>query len=240
MHRYLTLAAFLALALPAWGAMQFNGSTEYAMSSTAEVTATPLTLACWVKPTSVAATAVIFLSGNLNAHYFKIHAFAGSLGGVTNPVLAQQGGGAGSNFAQTSTGWTAGTWHSMVAVFASSTSRAAYIDGGSKGTNTTSETPANISATLIAAGRDNLNNITQHSAITVAECGIWNVALTDDDAYSLGKGFAPPCIRRSALVAYYPMVRDATSLKDFFSATANHLTLTGGTVSDHPPIINCQ
>lgn len=75
----------------------------------------------------------------------------------------------------------------------------------------------------------------------LAECGIWNVALTDAEVATLAKGFAPPCVRRASLVAYYPMVRDTTSLKDLFSATANNLTLAGTTaVADHPRVLNCN
>ena len=67
-----------------------------------------------------------------------------------DPVTAQTyQSGAASAVANTTTSYTTGTWYYATAVFATVSSRAAYIDGGSVGTNTTSRTPDSLSHTAI-------------------------------------------------------------------------------------------
>lgn len=236
------IAALLLWPALALGAHDFDGSTGYASGAAAEVTAPALTLACWVKSDSDTAAQIALAVGDFNItppNSLRLQLRGPSAG---DPISAVSVAAGTQVQADTSSGYTTSTWHSVVAVFGSTTSRDAYRDGGNKGSDTASSSPSGIDSTQIGA-------ITTTASMTtatffdgrIAECGVWNVALTDDEVASLAKGFAPPCIRRASLIAYYPMVRDTISLKDLFSATANHLTLAGTTaVADHPPIINCQ
>lgn len=222
-----------------WGAMDFNGSVGTDAEAVAvEITATPFTVACLVNSDDDTAGQVVIGISDLVAtatDSFRL-IVRGAAGG--DPVSAQNVDSGATVQSDTSSGYTAGSWHSVAAVFASTTSRSSYIDGGSKGTETTSNNPTGLAETVIGAvytsGATPFNG-------RIAECGIWNVALTDDEVAVLGKRFAPSCVRRNALVAYYPMIRDTTTLKDRFSATANNLTLAGTTaVADHPRVIPCQ
>lgn len=247
---YVTLVASALYVAGAWGAQDFNGSTEWGESSTVEVSAAPMTICAWGNADNATGNhnAVgVSKEGGSTTEYFILNWSGAVAGDPIRAVVAGELIGSPSIFgiAATTTGYSAGTWHHGCTVFASSTSRSAYIDGGSKGSNTDDRTPSGVNRTSIGTAWSGGSGgaPTRGAAFSghVAEVGIWNVALTDDEVATLAKGYAPPCVRRNALVAYYPMVRDATSLKDLFSATANHLTLTGGTVSDHPPgIINCQ
>ena len=55
----------------------------------------------------------------------------------------------------TTSGYSASTWHTAIAVFASSTSRSVYLDGANKGTNTTSNTPStSVDATMIGVNHN--------------------------------------------------------------------------------------
>lgn len=234
-----TLAILLVLALPAWGAMEFNGSTEKAVTDVAEVTAAPFTVCAWGNTANITDTQTIFSLGNSTPTNDRFEMlWRGAIAGDPIFVEARENGGTAGSV-DTTTGYSASTWHLSCYVEVSSASRSAFIDGGSEGTDTTSSTPAGIDRTLVATLQTSSGQILFFDG-AIAEVGIWNAALTDGEVATLAKSFAPPCVRRNALVAYYPMVRDATSLKDLFSGTANHLTLTGGTVSGHPSITNCQ
>jgi hypothetical protein len=230
---HLLFVAVILLARVALGAESFNGTTENGASSTVEVTGTPISMACWGKTTTFGtAISISDTAGDTDYFWFLWNTTGG------NPIQAtvEHSGTTGS--ATSTTGWTSGVWAHGAVVFASSTSRAAYINGGSKGTNATSVTPAGIDATDISALKR--SSLSVFFSGSLAECGIWNVALTDDEVGVLAKGYAPPCVERGALVAYYPMVNDSTSLKDIAGTTTNNLTLTGGAVADHPPIIQCK
>lgn len=234
------LALTLLLPRMAFGAIDFNGSTGIASAASAEVTGVPLSFACLVNSDSATAGQVAFAVDDFNevsSDSFRLQ-LRGPVGG--DPASAVTVTAGTQTQADTSTGYSTGTWHSVVVVFASTTSRAAYIDGASKGTDATSSVPTGIDATEM--GGVTINSVgSSFFDGKVAECGVWSTTLSDDDAAALGRFFAPPCVQRASLVAYYPTIRDATSLKDLFSATANNLTLAGTTaVADHPRVINCQ
>ncbi|MFS2087150.1 LamG-like jellyroll fold domain-containing protein, partial [Stenotrophomonas geniculata] len=76
---------------------------------------------------------------------------------------------------------TNGTWNHALAVFASSTSRAAYLNGASKGTNVQSSSPTGVNRTTTS-----MVYVSAASSLffpgDLAEVAMWNVALTDADA----------------------------------------------------------
>jgi hypothetical protein len=120
-------------------------------------------------------------------------------------------------------------------VFASSTSRTAYINGGSSGTNTTSVVPSLLNRTNI--GVQFLQNAGGTSGISfangrVAECGIWNAALTAAEVASLAKGMTCDKVRPQSLVFYAPLVRDLIDQKGGLTITNNN----GATVANHPRV----
>ena len=62
----------------------------------------------------------------------------------------------------------------------------------------------------------------------LAEIGIWNVALGDDEILELSLGVPPSKIRPGSLVAYLPLVRDLIDVK------GNAFAITGSlSVGDH-------
>lgn len=220
-----------------WGAMDFNGSTGKATASAVEVSAAPMSISCWGNSDSATAsqTAVSISDTATDVQNLYVNWGGTAIGDPIRVVSDSTSAGVASS----SSGYTISTWHHSAGVWTSSASRAAFIDGGSKGTETTDLSPSSLDTTGIGV----LARLNQGGFFDgrLAECGIWNVALTDDEVATLARGFAPPCVRRASLLAYYPMIRDTTTLKDLFSATANNLTLAGTTaVADHPRVINCQ
>lgn len=230
-----------------WGAHDFDGSTGWGESSTVEFSDLPITICAWGNADSTAVNnnaATISSEGASTFEHIALN-WRGTAAG--DPIRAQQtteNGGFVTGIAETSTGYSVGVWHHGCAVLSTTTSRSAYIDGGSKISDTTSVAyPSSLDRTSIATVWGGASADVRGAPFggLIAEVGYWNVALTDAEVATLAKGYAPPCVRRASLLAYYPMIRDTTSLKDRFSATANNLTLAGTTaVADHPRVINCQ
>src|ERR1051326_6170190 len=127
---HLLFVAVILFRSVALGAESFNGTTEHGASSTVEATGTPISMACWGKTTTFGtAISISATAGATDYFSFLWHHTGG------NPIQAavEHSGTTGS--ATSTTGWTSGVWAHGAVGFASSTSRAAYINGGSKGTD---------------------------------------------------------------------------------------------------------
>lgn len=71
----------------------------------------------------------------------------------------------------------------------------------------------------------------------VAEVGIWDVALTDEEFASLGKGYAPPLIRPQSLKGYWPLYGNTSPEPD--ERFGNNATINGTVgAAVHTRIIN--
>lgn len=208
----------------------FVRGTSYALAAGAGVTAAPLTLACWANLSDVTNSqrlmAVRDDSGLSDA--FALQA-AGAVAG--DPVRAVTAAAGVSSAADSTTGYSANVWFHACAVFdiTTGTDRAAFINGGSKGTQTTDRTPAGIAETIIADNTLGPNGI-------IAEAAIWNVNLTDAEVAALARGVSPLRIRPGNLVFYAPLWGTSSPERDY-TRNQNHLTLTGSPAADiHAPI----
>lgn len=203
-----------------------DASSQYMEVDSAPVTATPLTMAGWFNTDNAAAEQIIvsIVDASLGNQMFAIHARGSEAG---DPVSAFTFGG-GYRQALSTTGYTTGVWHHACGVFASPTSRAAYIDGGSKGTNTDSQTPSGIDRTSIGRLGDSSPGF--YMSGYLADIAIWNAALTDAEVASLGEGFSPLLIRPQSLVMYLPLIREIQDVVGGLAFTNN-----GSTVADHIP-----
>lgn len=142
---------------------------------------------------------------------------------------------ASSSIASTTSGYSADTWHHGCAVFASATSRAAYLDGGNKGTNATNHLPSGVNrsfvGTRILSGTRAffLNGM-------VAEAGIWDIALSDAEVAALATGLSPLLVRPESLVAYWPLWGSSDPEIDRVGGLG--LAVTGATADAHPRVFN--
>ena len=214
----------------------FDDASLEGYRTAAAVTAMPLTIAAWFYLDDAASfgTIVGASSEDDNAfHGWWLTAYGSAAGNI---VAARTFGGLSVKQADTTTGPTTNTWHHACAVFASATSRSAYIDGGSKGTNTDSETASSINN--VSIGRtyyyNSADNVWSGSySGAVAEVGIWNVALTDSEIAILGNGYSPLFVRPQSLVFYAPLIRTVLDRIDNKTFTANG----SPAVAAHPAII---
>lgn len=208
-------------------------NVDVVYSSSAVVTAAPITMACWYKKDS-------HPDGN-----FHVVMGINSTGAPENgwilfvdnsDVLNFQtlDDGSGSTAQQSGSGGSG--WHHACGVSSGASSRFAYRDGSAGTENTGTQTPTTAGLNRTSLGNyyyalgGNWSGINQTQS--VAEGAVWNVALTADEITSLARGYSPMLIRPSALVWYVPAVRTLIDLK------GNAISGANSGIVDHPPILN--
>lgn len=241
------VALFLVVVLhaaPLRAAVSFDGTANgTAVTATAAATGTPVSICAWFQATSAASIQVLAALTDTAAGFTGLFQLVTQTGGG-GTIAAGTYNGTTYDQALSVATFSTNTWTSVCAVYASPTSRSVYIKGGNKITNTTNITPTGIDVLSIGYRASNIPAFPVTGRI--AEIGVWNVALSDDDATTLGniggsgaRGMAPPCVRPDKLIAYYPMIEKGASGGDLFGARA--LTWGSGTATvDHPPVLRCQ
>ena len=211
-----------------------DASSQYAFrGSWTSVVAAPLTMAAWFKTDTVAINQFICgLSDTANNNDFFL------LGLVSAQLNALMGDGAGNNAATVSAA-SANVWQHAAGVFASTTSRTAYLNGTAGAAETTARTPASIDTFAIGCHKDNVPD-TFFSGL-VANVAVWNVALTAPDIAALAAGVSPRSVRPDALVALYDSGAESlvgTTLLDRWVERLDLTTVAGPTASaDHPNLL---
>lgn len=214
------------MALTGWS------TSNYLLNGAAPVSAMPLTLACWAwSPVNNTFMNLMGLynSGsaeNRNCYKLQIESL-GSIRAATGDATTEA-------FAEATIDIATSTWFHGAAVFTSATSRACLLNGASKGTNATSKTPASAPNRVIMGVGGGTPIATPHSSTgLIAEAGIWDVALTDEEIGLLAKGISPSNIRPGNLVSYMPLIRDVVDV------VFGGLGVTGSlSAAAHPRVFN--
>lgn len=207
-------------------AQTFASGNHLAGSSVAG-TAVPITLVIWINTLLGQGRKFISLANSSDT----ANAFANGLdvsGTISNEIAAYTTATAGSNQALSSAALPASAWHHAATVFASSSSRAAYLDGVNKGTASGNFTPSGINQTIIS-GRsgDFLFGITGQAAHAAA----WSRALSDTEVAYLGSGGNPRAIK--SVVSYWKIASGASPVPDEIGT--NNLTVTGASAGTSDP-----
>jgi len=210
-------------------AYRFNGTNQtisFNPSTSPGITGHPLTMACWFQTTNLTTDQLLIMLSNASGNHYFTLAFNGPTAGDPIGVAASAGGAAAG--AASTTGVLANTWYHACGVFTSATSRTVYLNGGSSATNTTSVSPTGITT-------GNLGSFFSAFVFLpgqMADVGIWNAALTQDEVVSLAKGVACSKIRPQSLNLYAPLIRNLQDVKNSRALT----NVNTATVSDHPRI----
>jgi hypothetical protein len=188
-------------------------------------------MACWFNPDNVTNSVALVSINDKSEIAIRFSLFA--LGAtVGDPISVFTNSPLGGASASTTSGYSQGVWQHAAGVIASSTSRTAYLNGGSAGTDTTSiQSPTGLNATTIG-GRYSSNVIGAFLDGLIAEVGIWNAALTAEEVASLAKGMTCDKVRPQSLVFYAPLVRDLIDYKGGLTITNNNTA----TVANHPRV----
>jgi hypothetical protein len=202
-------------------------SNQYLVTSSAPVTGTPLTMACWAVKDTGGPTARCLLSlgnstdGNVRFNILSNDSFL-VLAAVTNSA-----GTGGSS--QTGTPATGTSFHAA-GVFSSSVFRLAYANGVAGTANTNNVTPTGIDR--IGIGARVRSGIDLYHDGLIAEVGIWDAALTAAEIASLAAGVTCDKVRPQSLRFYAPLIRDLQDVRDGLTITNTN----SATVADHPRV----
>lgn len=232
-----TIVLIVLLVAPARAAYDL-GANGYAYNSFSVMTAEPLTMSCKARVVTIlnSRTGLSFVKYT-GVGYFTVLARSTQIRTIKRDTASTTGDAASSAAPSNN------TWFTMTGVFAGTASRSSFLNGAAKGSETTATAGATPD-TLILGARVQNSTVSDYITGALAECGIWDVALTDAEVAQLDK-FSPLCVRRANLVAYWPLLRDPPGAPTlFFNKMSRGMALveqgTAETVVDHPPVSRCQ
>jgi hypothetical protein len=155
----------------------------------------PFSISIWVRPDTTDSTEVAASIEDNGSNPKNIAQLRGSVAG---DYVAAGTYGSGWALAYTSSGYSASTWQHVLVVFNSDTDRRVYLDGGSKGTDTTNQngdTGLDIAYVGKYSGGGNFTG-------KLAEFAVWDIALSDADAVLLAAGNAANTVESGNLIQY--------------------------------------
>lgn len=208
-----------------------TASTQYFEISSCLVSVNgAYSMACWFNRAATSNNAMISFGDSTGGVNDRITLFCGAPAAY-NLVFQVFSSGASDN-ATTSTGHTEGAWYHAAAVQTSSSSRAVFLNGGGKGTSSTSKTVGTLNRTNLGI---RWSGGTRGSAYggQLAEVGIWNTNLTDSEVAVLAAGYCPLFVRPSNLLGYWPLFARATNEEQWVGADA-FVPGNSPTASNHP------
>ena len=178
-----------------------TASGDYLEINSAVALAAPITVSGWMRSNNTLIDQVVLsiVQRGTGEHYMALVATLG----LNNVWWTARGGIAAPSQAITTAPWTANTWHHVCGIEASPTDRRAYLDGGNKGTDATSRTPAGLDRTSIARAGFLPSGFAFSGDL--AHVAVWDAALTDAEVASLAAGASPLSMRRDSLIAYWPV-----------------------------------
>lgn len=222
-------ALLVGVVLAATGARMFDGSSSYA-NSAITWSGSVGSISAWVKLNSTnSACAVASIGSAANTR----HHIGFSSGGIPTATTVNSSGGTTASALGSANPCSSNVWVHLTGVFASSTSRKIYLDGVPVATNTSAVTVASFDR-ITAAMRVNGSAVGLFCPGSIAELGVWNVALTDAEVASLGAGARPIRVRPASLKFYSPLAGEASPEVNFIGTAA---TLTNApTAVAHPRV----
>jgi len=209
-----------------------SASSEYLSRASTIISGTPFTMACWARVSSTTAGQAfmsINASSGSNRHQLSMNA-TGNVNCLTNL--------SGVNYTSSTSGAiSANTWAHCAGVWASSSSRTAYLNGTAATPNPSDVTPTSLTTTLLAARRDGTIGLYLNGQL--AECCIWSVDLNEDEIKSLANGLRAFQVRPNSILAYWPLGGHFGEVDEDFSGGGHLLTANNTPTWSalYPPII---
>ena len=180
-----------------------GGNDHYEAPSTT-ITATPFTIDCWFKPDATAAFQTLASLGHesTGSHFFTLGT------DNSNPPVARitRRAGGGTQAAVSTSATTAGQWHHLCAVFATTSSMTIYLDGANSTENTSLVIPTVDVVTIgaVVSGGTPLN----FADGTIAYATLRDVALTALEVAELASGKHAYLVRPSSIRLFFPLRGD--------------------------------
>ena len=177
-------------------ARRFNGSNQYLGYANISIDY-PLTLVGWLKLAYNVGKVIVSIGNGSGTDYIALRTSASGV------LVAAAFDGTTTTYSLTSGALSTGVWHHGAAVFNSSSSKLGYKNGVA-GTLETTSANVTITRASIAVSADNTPFGYCYGAI--AECAIYNKALSANEILTLSKKYSPLLVARSSLVAYWPLI----------------------------------
>lgn len=209
-----------------------DASSQYLQNNNVIVADDPCTFACWFRADddTISSHLVSIANSASNAGEISLES-RGAHGDVIGFIHSD---GTVGGRASSTTSWTANTWRHAAGVLVGNSSRFAYLDGGGKGSNTTTIGTGTYTRTAIAR-LPRLSPASYYSG-SIAEVGIWSAALTDAEIAILALGYSPLLVRPQSLVAYWPLIGRTSPEIDRVGGY-NMTLVNAPTTAVHPRVI---
>lgn len=200
----------------------FATTADKLTAASPAITASPLSMSCWYNATSLASNPLMVTLG-VSGSAFNRYSLGCEFNG-TKASSAQTAGGAAVVQALTSTTIATGAWHSFSGSWTSNIARAAYLDGGGKGTNTSNQGPAGVNQ-MFVSGRPSDGSGAMVGKL--AHVALWSRILGDIEHLYLGSGGH---VRALSPDLYYRLNQNASP--EVADVGTFNLTVTGTTFSN--------
>lgn len=210
-----------------------NTTADNLQLAASAITAAPVTLSAWVNLAAVGTVVRTIIDINNSASAQFRNCFRLEMN-TTETIQARTGSASASSASQTAGALTAGTWAHAGAVFASTTSRTAYLNGTAATTETTSRAVTGINQVTIGVESHSSGTLALPWNGEIAEAAVWDVALDAGEMAALAKGVSPLLVRPTSLIYYWPIVGKYSPEIDLISA--GDMTVTGTAAAAHPRV----
>lgn len=105
--------------------------------------------------------------------------------------------------------YSTNTWNRLGGVHVSNTSRSVFLNGTKTTSSGNTGGVANVPYLGVGIRSNNGGGVNSPAlGITIAELGVWDVVLTDEEFAALNSGVSPLSIRVQSLKHYIPLIRD--------------------------------
>jgi len=176
-----------------------DANSEYLVVDSTPVTGPPFTMAAWANYDATNPPNSHLWLGDKDAlseywvlctYNLQVWLWAVTAGGNNKAVASLNPGG--------------NVWYHACGIEYASNSRAVFMNGANKGTNSTDLSPANADRLSIGVRGDSTPS--GYMSGLLAEIALWNTDLTDAEVAILADGFSPLFVRPANLVAYWPLI----------------------------------
>lgn len=210
-----------------------RASSEYEYMSQAAITGPPMTMAAWFNTTDMDNHQVVMSIANSGSdiNYWNIFAAGANPGDHAYSTARDSDG---TNFSETTNGYSSGVWHHICGVFAAADDRTIVLDGdwANRGTSAVSRSPSGVNKTAI--GVNCRQTLQWYMNGKIAEAAIWNAGLTEAENAILAKGYSALFVRPQNLIEYWNLF----VLAPVSRITGNQLTKVGQPSKEpHPGIL---
>lgn len=188
----------------------------------------------WINPDNATTAGVVHSLSNNGTDGYWVNLIAGTVAGDPFRTTKDNDAGTGDVSADTSAAFTALAWNAVASSYRSDTSRDSYLNGGNKGSNTTSRTDP--TPNFISIGALHLSSgFSLFFDGSIAEAYFFDVAPTDAQQAILALGIHPlyAGIPFANIRGHYPLLGEDNNRVS--NGYPNLAATASPTFGSHPP-----